>query len=55
MASWGLLVTTFTNQTLQLLALLQSKKDPVIPDIQNGGRPHALGPALICQRLEGLV
>ena len=29
--SWGMLVTTFTNHSWQLLALLPSRKDPVIP------------------------
>lgn len=36
MASWGLLATTFTSQTLQLLALLPSEKDPVILESQKG-------------------
>ena len=44
MTPWGLLVTTFTNQPWQLLAQLQSKKDPVIPDSWSKVAPGALAP-----------
>lgn len=33
----GFAVTTVTNQTLQLLVLPQSRKEPVIPDSRDGG------------------
>lgn len=33
----GFAVTTVTSQTLQLLVLPQSRKEPVIPDSRDGG------------------